>query len=126
MADSTKYLQLGFYCEDDEFKLYGPFKSMKECEKYDYTNIWELKKVRPKDCKISKILIDFYKSEITIEGEPNASIQILTDVLGVGTHSFSMDIWELVVAKAKEACNNIVYDGFPTTKGEYLNEMLHL
>lgn len=126
MANSINELQVGFYCEDDNYKLYGPFKSMKECEQYDYSFIWELKKIRPKDCKINKITIDFFNSNITIEGEKNASIKILDKVLGNGTYKFNMESWEFIVAKAKEVCNNVEYVGLPTIKGEYLNEMLHL
>ena len=126
MAVDTKQIQLGFYCEDDEYKLYGPFKSMKDCEKYDYSFIWELKKIAEKDKKINKITVDFTSSTLTIEGEKNCSIKILDKVLGNGVHSFAPDSWQVVLGICKAACANTFITGKPTIEGEYLNEVLHL
>lgn len=122
MAD----IRLGFYCEDDNMNLYGPFKSLKEAEKYNYSFIWELKKIAEKDTKINKITIDFESNTLTIEGDKNCSIKILDKCIGNGVHSFLPESWELVLAKCNESCADVKTIGTPPVEGEYLNEMLHL
>lgn len=122
MAD----IRLGFYCEDDNTNLYGPFKSLKEAEQYNYSFIWELKKIAEKDTKINKIVIDFESNTLTIKGEKNCSIKILDKTLGNGVHSFLPEYWELVLGKSKDSCADVETIGTPPVEGEYLNEMLHL
>lgn len=119
-------IRLGFYCEDDNTNLYGPFKSLKEAEKYNYSFIWELKKIAEKDTRINKITIDFESNTLTIKGEKNCSIKILDKCIGNGVHSFLPESWELVLAKCKESCADVETIGTPPVEGEYLNEMLHL
>ena len=63
--------KLGYYCEDDDYNLYGPYKSVKECEKYNYKNIWQLVKTSNKDSRINKITLDFTSNTLTIEGGEN-------------------------------------------------------
>lgn len=125
MAD-TKQIQLGFYCEDDEYKLYGPFKTQKDCERYDYKYIWELKKIAEKDKKINSITVDFNTNTLGINGEQNCSIKVLDKVLGNGVHSFDKECWQVILSKAKESCSNVTIIGQPFIEGEYLNEVLHL
>lgn len=122
MAEATN-LKLGIYCEDDEYNLYGPFKSMQEAEKYNYSYIWELKKIAEKDCKINKIVVDFESNTLTIEGEKNCSIKILDKTIGNGVHSFLPESWQLVLNKCYESCKNVETIGTPPIEGEYLNEM---
>ena len=119
-------LKLGYYFSSVDKKLYGPFSSLKECEKHDYINIWKLEKTKVKDSKVNKITIDFLNTTIKIEGEKNCAVNFIGKTYGVGTYEFQRDQWERVVAEAKKACSNIVYKGLPEIEGEYLNEVLHL
>lgn len=125
MAEATN-LKLGIYCEDENYNLYGPFLSMKEAEKYNYSYIWELKKIAEKDCKINKIVVDFESNTLTIEGDKNCSIKILDKTIGNGVHSFLPESWELILAKAYEACTNVTIIGQPTIEGECLDEVLYM
>ena len=34
----VKDIKTGYYCEDENYKLYGPFKTVKDCEAYDKLN----------------------------------------------------------------------------------------
>lgn len=124
MVDTN--MKLGFYCEDEEYNLYGPFKSMKDCEKYNYTYIWELKKIADKDSNINKITINFESNTLTIEGGKNCNIKLLDKTVGNGVHSFLPESWEFILAKAKENCKDVVIIGHPQIEGDFLNEMLHL
>lgn len=123
---NVKDIRLGYYCEDDEMNLYGPFQTIKECEEYDYTYVWKLEKIADKDSKINKITIDFETNKLNIDGEKNASIKILDKVLGVGVHSFLPDSWQVVLGICKGACKNIELIGTPCITGECLDEMLYM
>lgn len=118
--------KLGYYCEDDDYNLYGPYKSVKECEKYNYKNIWQLVKTSDKASRINKITLDFTSNTLTIEGGEKCNIKILDKELGNGVYSFVPDSWEVVLAKSKEACDDVVIIGSPDIKGECLDEMLHM
>lgn len=122
MAD----IKLGYYCEDKDYHLYGPFKTVKECEQYDYENIWQLVKVSDKLSKINKITIDLSCNTLTIEGGENCNIKVLDKDLGNGVHYYSPETWEAVLAKAKESCNDVTIIGKPTIEGECLDEVLYM
>ena len=124
MADTN--LKLGIYCEDENYNLYGPFKTMKEAEAYNYSYIWELKKIADKDSKINKIVVDFESNTLTIDGNKNCSIKILDKTIGNGVHCFLPESWELILSKAYEACANVETIGTPPVEGEYINEVLYL
>ena len=119
-------LKLGYYFSDSNNKLYGPFTSIKDCEKHDYERIWKLEKSRIKDSKVTRIIINFKLSQVTIVGEKNCSVSILGQEIGAGTFKFPSESWERVIAESKKACDKIVFKGVPTIGGEYLNEVLHL
>ena len=119
-------IKIGYYCEDENYKLYGPFKTVKDCEAYDYVNIWQLVKTSNKASKINKITVDFTSNTLTIEGGENCSMKILDKEIGAGTHTFLPDSWELILAKSREACANIVIKGKPNIEGECLDEMLYM
>lgn len=126
MANTDTNLKLGYYCEDSEYKLYGPFKTVKECEKYDYTNIWQLVKVADKLSKINSITVNFKDNTLTIDGGENCNIKILDKEIGNGVHCFLPESWELILSKAYEACTNVTIVGQPTIEGECLDEVLYM
>lgn len=127
MADSIdNKLKLGYYCEDDDYKLYGPFKTVKDCERYNYVNIWQLVKTADKLSRINHITVDFSTNTLTIEGGKNCNIKILDKDIGNGVHSFLPESWELILAKARESCTDVEIIGNPPIEGECLDEMLYL
>lgn len=119
-------LKLGFYCEDSEYKLYGPFKTSEECEKYDYKNIWHLVKVRDYSPKINKITVNFTSNTLTIEGDKDCELKLLDKTISNGTHTFLPESWELILSKTNEACKNVVIIGKPFIEGECLDEVLYM
>lgn len=118
--------KLGYYCEDENFNLYGPFKNVKECEKYNYQNIWQLVKTSNKDSQINNITVDFTSNTLTIEGGKNCNIKILDKYIGNGVHSFVPDSWELILSKANESCKNVTIIGKPLIDGECLDAVLYM
>lgn len=124
--DIENSLKLGYYCEDADYKLYGPFKTVKDCERYDYVNIWQLVKVADKLCKINHITVNFNDNTLTIEGGEKCNIKILDKDIGNGVHSFLPESWELILAKVNEACQDVTIIGQPTIDGECLDEVLYM
>lgn len=125
MAKSTED-RLGYYYQDSKDKLYGPFKTLKECEFFDYKYIWNLVKISDDSNKINKITVDFSSNTLTIEGNENASIKILDKDIGVGVHSFLPEQWEMLLSKVYESTKNITIIGKPQIEGECLDEVLYM
>lgn len=120
---SSDYLDKGFYCEDEYGNFYGPYKTIKEARTVEHLYIWELKEINNNASKVNKIEIDFDSNTLTVDG---GSLTILNKTLDTGTHTFASELWELVLSKSYEACDNVSVKGKPQIEGEYLNEMLHL
>lgn len=123
---NTKDIRLGYYCEDDDMNLFGPFTTIKECEEYDYSYIWKLEKIADKDCNINSIAIDFSSNTLTIEGGKNSSIKVLDKEMVNGVNYFEPETWRTVLSISKDACKNVTVTGTPKIEGECLDEMLYM
>lgn len=123
---NTKDIRLGYYCEDDDMNLFGPFTTIKECEEYGYSYIWKLEKIADKDCNINSIAIDFSSNTLTIEGGKNSSIKVLDKEMVNGVNYFEPETWRTVLSISKDVCKNVIVTGTPKIEGECLDEMLYM